>query len=96
MYKYKNKLTVKKGMKRYVARRSRISTYGASLKSATIKAENGAGNTQVYWYSDNAKAFMRYGGDGVKSLSEQDGWMVSFMMNRCPSFICSRGNPNRL
>ena len=24
MYKYKNKLTVKKGMKRYVARRSRI------------------------------------------------------------------------
>jgi len=63
----------------YAQREVKVSTYGASLKSATIKAENGAGNTQVYWYSDNAKAFMRYGGDGVKSLSEQDGWRTWFL-----------------
>ena len=39
MYKYKNKLTVKKGMKRYVARRSRIIRNNRDVDGGMIKCE---------------------------------------------------------
>ena len=39
MYKYKNKLTVKKGMKRYVARRSRIIRNNIDVDGGMIKCE---------------------------------------------------------
>ena len=39
MYKYKNKLTVKKGMKRYVARRSRIIRNNIDVEGGMIKCE---------------------------------------------------------
>ena len=39
MYKYKNKLTVKKGMKRYVARRSRIIRNNVDVDGGMIKCE---------------------------------------------------------
>ena len=39
MYKYKNKLTVKKGMKRYVARRSRIIRNSIDVDGGMIKCE---------------------------------------------------------
>ena len=63
----------------YAQRENRVSTYGSALKSGTLKAENEAGNNQVYWYSNNAKALMRYGADGIKSLSNQDGWRTYFL-----------------
>ena len=39
MYKYKNKLTVKKGMKRYVARRSGIIRNNIDVDGGMIKCE---------------------------------------------------------
>ena len=39
MYKYKNKLTVKKGMKRYVARRSRIIRNNIDVDGVMVKCE---------------------------------------------------------
>ena len=39
MYKSKNKLTVKKGMKRYVARRSRIIRNNTDVDGGLIKCE---------------------------------------------------------
>ena len=39
MYKYKNKLTVKKGMRRYVARRSRIIRNNIDVDGGMIKCE---------------------------------------------------------
>ena len=39
MYKYKNKLTVKKGMKRYVARRSRIIRNNIDVDGGMVKCE---------------------------------------------------------
>ena len=39
MYKYKNKLTVKKGMKRFVARRSRIIRNNIDVDGGMIKCE---------------------------------------------------------
>ena len=39
MYKYKNKLTVKKGMKRFVARRSRIIRNNTDVDGGLIKCE---------------------------------------------------------
>lgn len=63
----------------YAQRENKVSTYGSSYKSAVLAAENLAGNTQVYWYSDTAKALMRYGNDGIRSLSNQDGWRTWFL-----------------
>jgi hypothetical protein len=63
----------------YAQRENKVSTYGAALKSGTLKAENEAGNTQVYWYSDNGKALMRYGSDGVKSLSSINKYRTFFL-----------------
>ena len=39
MYKYKNKLTVKKGMKRFVARRSRVIRNNMDVDGGMIKCE---------------------------------------------------------
>lgn len=64
----------------YAQRENKVSTYGASFKSATLKAQNEAGNTQIYWYSDTVKKFMRLGFDGVKSLSDQDNFRT-FLLN---------------
>jgi len=63
----------------YAQRENKVSSYGASLKSATLKAENEAGNSQVYWYSDSSKALMRYGSDGIKSLSDINGYRTFFL-----------------
>ena len=41
MYKYKNKSTVKKGMKRYVARRSRIIRNNIDVDGATLNLQAG-------------------------------------------------------
>jgi len=62
----------------YAQREIPVSNYGTSLKSATLKAMNRAGNTQIYWYSDYAKSLMRHGGDGIKPLSWDNGWRTYF------------------
>jgi len=63
----------------YAQRQRPISTYGASLKSGTLVAENESGNSQLYWFSSAANAFMRYGKDGIKNLSTQDGWRTWYL-----------------
>jgi len=65
----------------YAQRQRPISSYGASIKSATLVAENESGNSQLYWFSSAANALMRYGGDGLKNLSVQDGWRTYFFNN---------------
>ena len=50
MYKYKNKLTVKKGVKRYVARRSRIVRNNTDVDGAM------SGSTGDYAGMSNDKA----------------------------------------
>jgi len=62
----------------YAQRENPVSTYGASIKSGTLVAENESGNSVVYWYSSNAKGLMRYGSDGVKSLSNENGFRTWF------------------
>ena len=46
MYKYKNKLTVKKGMKRYVARR-KLSKQEIESKKEALKFYKGASDEEV-------------------------------------------------
>jgi hypothetical protein len=65
----------------YAQRENPVSTYGAELKSGILLAQNGAGNSMVYWYSNAANALMRYGSDGVKNLSTENGWRTWFLNN---------------
>ena len=60
MYKYKNKLTVKKGMKRYVARRSRIIRDNIDVDGGMIKCEaydqitiNSGATSPIFFQSTN-------------------------------------------
>jgi hypothetical protein len=62
----------------YAQRENPISTYGAKIKSGTLVAENEAGNTVLYWYSENGRGLFRYGSDGVKNLSEENSWRTWF------------------
>jgi hypothetical protein len=63
----------------YAQRENVVSKFGASIKSGTILAENRNGNAQAYWYSDTARAFLRYGQDGVRNLSEENGFRTWFI-----------------
>lgn len=63
----------------YAQRENVVSKFGASIKSGTILAENRNGNAQAYWYSDTARAFLRYGQDGVRNLSEDNGFRTWFI-----------------
>lgn len=63
----------------YAQRENVVSKFGASVKSGTILAENRNGNAQAYWYSDTARAFLRYGQDGVRNLSEENGFRTWFI-----------------
>lgn len=65
----------------YAQRENPVSTYGAELKSGILLAQNEAGNSMVYWYSNSANALMRYGSDGVKNLSTENGWRTWFLNN---------------
>lgn len=62
----------------YAQRENPISSYGAKLKSGTLVAENEAGNTVLYWFSENGRGLFRYGNDGVKNLSEENHWRTWF------------------
>ena len=60
MYKYKNKLTVKKGMKRYVAGRSRIIRNNIDVDGGMIKCEaydqitiNSGATSPIFFQSTN-------------------------------------------
>ena len=60
MYKYKNKLTVKKGMKRFVARRSRVIRNNMDVDGGMIKCEaydqitiNSGATSPIFFQSTN-------------------------------------------
>jgi hypothetical protein len=63
----------------YSQREIQVSSYGSKFKTATLLAENAAGNLQVYWFSTTANAFLRYGPDGTKNLSEENNWRTYFL-----------------
>lgn len=65
----------------YAQRENPVSTYGAQIKSGILLAQNEAGNSIVYWYSNSANALMRYGSDGVKNLSNENGWRTWYLNN---------------
>jgi len=56
----------------YNQREMIVSTYGADTQTAVIVGNNNSGNSNVYWYSHTFKKFMRYGADGIKSLSDSN------------------------
>lgn len=56
----------------YAQRENPVSSYGATLKSGTLVAENEAGNSVLYWFSENGRGLFRYSNDGVKNLSEEN------------------------
>ena len=63
----------------YAQREIIVSKFGTAVKSGIILAENRNGNAQAYWYSDTARAFLRYGQDGTKNLSEENGTRTWFI-----------------
>jgi hypothetical protein len=65
----------------YAQRENPISTYGTPFKTATVLAKNQAGNSAVYWWSDVGQSLMRYGSDGVKSLSNENGYRTWLLNN---------------
>jgi hypothetical protein len=65
----------------YAQRENPISAYGALLKSATMMARNESGNNNVYWVSNNGKGLFRYGNDGIKNLSNENGYRTYFLKN---------------
>jgi hypothetical protein len=65
----------------YAQRENPISTYGTPFKTATLLAKNQAGNSVVYWWSDVGQSLMRYGSDGVKSLSNENGYRTWLLNN---------------
>ena len=65
----------------YAQRENPISSYGAPIKSGTLVAENEAGNSVLYWFSENGRGLFRYGSDGVKNLSEENHWRTWFFNN---------------
>lgn len=62
----------------YAQRENPVSAYGATLKSGIMLARNEAGNVNVYWWSKSGKGLMRYGADGVKNLSNENGYRTWF------------------
>lgn len=63
----------------YAQRENPVSAYGATLKSGIMLARNEAGNVNVYWWSKSGKGLMRYGADGVKNLSNENGYRTWFL-----------------
>jgi len=67
----------------YNQRENIVSTYGASVGSAVLSGKNRNGNSQAYWVSHEASKVLRYGYDGVKSLSD-DNFFRNYLLNNLP------------
>lgn len=65
----------------YAQRENPISSFGINIKSASILAKNESGNVNVYWVSHNGNGLFRYGNDGVKNLSNLNGYRTWFLNN---------------
>jgi hypothetical protein len=63
----------------YNQRENIISTYGTGLQTCTLVGNNNNGNSTLYWFSPEFKKYCRYGGDGIKVLSD-DNSMRSFFL----------------
>ena len=67
----------------YNQRENIVSTYGASVGSAVLSGKNRNGNSQAYWVSHEASKVLRYGYDGVKSLSDDNSFR-NYLLNNLP------------
>ncbi len=65
----------------YARRGTKVSTLGTTLKSATLSGKNRNGNPTIYWYSIPYKIFMRYSGDGIRKLSDENQMRTWFLNN---------------
>lgn len=65
----------------YAQRENPISSFGIRIKSAAFIAKNESGNVNVYWVSHNGNGLFRYGNDGVKNLSNLNGYRTWFLNN---------------
>jgi hypothetical protein len=65
----------------YAQRENPISSFGVRIKSAAILAKNESGNVNVYWVSHNGNGLFRYGNDGIKNLSNLNGYRTWFLNN---------------
>jgi hypothetical protein len=63
----------------YNQRENIISTYGTALQTCTLVGNNNNGNSTLYWFSPEFNKYCRYGGDGIKILSDDNG-MRSFFL----------------
>jgi hypothetical protein len=63
----------------YNQRENIISTYGTGLQTCTLVGNNNNGNSTLYWFSPEFKKYCRYGGDGVRILSDENS-MRSFFL----------------
>jgi hypothetical protein len=63
----------------YNQRENIISTYGTALQTCTLVGNNNNGNSTLYWFSPEFKKYCRYGGDGVRILSDENS-MRSFFL----------------
>ena len=63
----------------YNQRENIISTYGTGLQTCVLVGNNNNGNSTLYWFSPEFKKYCRYGGDGIKVLSDENS-MRSFFL----------------
>jgi len=63
----------------YNQRENIISTYGTGLQTCTFVGNNNNGNSTLYWFSPEFKKYCRYGGDGIRILSDENS-MRSFFL----------------
>lgn len=63
----------------YNQRENIISTYGTGLQTCTLVGNNNNGNSTLYWFSPEFKKYCRYGGDGIRVLSDENS-MRSFFL----------------
>jgi hypothetical protein len=71
----------------YNQRENIISTYGTGLQTCTTVGNNNNGNSTLYWFSPEFKKYCRYGGDGIRVLSDENSMRSFFLtMNAVDEF----------
>lgn len=65
----------------YARRGTKVSTLGTTIKSATLSGKNRNGNPSIYWYSTPYKTLLRYSGDGIRKLSDENYMRTWFLNN---------------
>ncbi len=57
----------------------KLSSFGATNKTAVVKGKTFTGDENLYWYNSETKKIVRFGGDGTRVLSDKG--LMSFLIN---------------